>query len=269
MKYKFITIVLLLVIFPINCFASDKTLTRTKDNLLVPDRVEVTPKNTESILKTPAVNSEEKLYDFADIYTDKEEKELYEAIDNYIDNSNIELIIVTTKDLKGFSTQDYTINFHNYNMFKNDALTFLIYVGEEKPKLYIDPCGGRDSRVLKIYTDDRINGIFKYIYPDLKEKRYFEGTNKYINTMERFYKLSDSSYYLNKKGEIVKRIPWIELIILGIGLTVVAIILFVYKLTPKTKGLFNYDENINESTMMVKLNSDEAVQSVSNEKINL
>ena len=57
----------------INVFASTNTYTRTNDNLLVPEDVTVTSNNINDILKTPAVFSSEKIYDFADLYTDNEE----------------------------------------------------------------------------------------------------------------------------------------------------------------------------------------------------
>ena len=48
--------------------ASTNTNTRTEDNYLINDWIEVTDSNRGNILNTPAVNAEEKIYDFADLY---------------------------------------------------------------------------------------------------------------------------------------------------------------------------------------------------------
>ena len=84
MKYKRIILILALILFPINCFASTNTFTRTKENLLVPDKVVVTDNKIDSIMKTPAVSSSEKIYDYAELYTEDEEKKLFEKINNFV-----------------------------------------------------------------------------------------------------------------------------------------------------------------------------------------
>ena len=69
-------IVLSLIIFllPIVSFASTNTYPRTEDDLRINSWITVTEENKDNILNTPSVNEEEKIYDFADLYTDEEEK---------------------------------------------------------------------------------------------------------------------------------------------------------------------------------------------------
>ena len=67
-------------IFSIDVNAEIKTFTRTEQNLLVPDHVKVDEKNTSAILETPAIDQSQKIYDFAELLDDSEEKEIYNKI---------------------------------------------------------------------------------------------------------------------------------------------------------------------------------------------
>lgn len=271
MKYRRIILVLLLMLFPINCFASTNTLTRTKENLLVPDKVTVTDNNIDNIMKTPAVSSTEKIYDYADLYTDDEEKKLFEKVNNFINNSKVDAAIITTKDLGGFSIREYANNFYDYNSFEKNGVVFVIYVTSSSPEIYMGNSGSKTSEVFSIYTDKRINSILKYLYPDIKSGSYYTATDNYIKIIDGFYSLSHSgNYRLNEQGVIVKSIPWLELVVLATAVTAITIILLSYKLKVKfTNEGKLLDSNIVENTMMVKLVKDEPVQSVSSEKINL
>ena len=83
-----ITLVML-TIFTLNIvpvYASTNTKERTEDNYLVEDWVTVTEDNKNNILTTPAIDATEKVYDFADLFTDEEEQQLYTKITNYIND---------------------------------------------------------------------------------------------------------------------------------------------------------------------------------------
>ena len=73
-KYIKLLIVLFLTIFisfnTVN--ASTNTKERTEDNYLISDKITVTESNKYNILQTPAVDASEKVYDFADLFTDSE-----------------------------------------------------------------------------------------------------------------------------------------------------------------------------------------------------
>ena len=111
-------IVLSLIIFllPIVSFASTNTYPRTEDDLRINSWITVTEENKDNILNTPSVNEEEKIYDFADLYTDEEEKNLYTAVYDYTQRRNLDLVIVTIND-NFESTQEYADDFYDYNNF--------------------------------------------------------------------------------------------------------------------------------------------------------
>ena len=66
---KIFLVILISFIFNITLVsASTNTNIRTEDNYLINDWIEVTDSNRGNILNTPAVNAEEKIYDFADLH---------------------------------------------------------------------------------------------------------------------------------------------------------------------------------------------------------
>src|SRR5574344_564031 len=133
-KFKFI-IFGLFIFFIVNnnVFASTNTYIRTKEAPLVPKDVVVDENNINNILNTPAVSSSEKVYDYADLLTDDEEKKLVTNINEYISNSIIDVAIVTTNNLNGYSISDYAYNFYDYNDFMSDGVVFVIKVGGSEP----------------------------------------------------------------------------------------------------------------------------------------
>ncbi|MCI8569034.1 MAG: TPM domain-containing protein, partial [Bacilli bacterium] len=94
MKKKiFIVLIITFVIFNINCFAIEYK--RSNDNLLIPSDVFVDSSNIDNILKTPAVSSKDKIYDFLNILSDQEKHELKNKIDEFIKETKIDISIVT------------------------------------------------------------------------------------------------------------------------------------------------------------------------------
>lgn len=269
MKYiKLLIVFILFISIPKNCLASTNTLTRTREKPLVPDRVIVDENNIDEILLTPAVSSNEKIYDFAELYTEEEEKKLYQKAINYTNNSSIDLVIVTTKDLRGFNLEKYTYNFYDYNLFNREGIIFVIYVNGNKNEIYMGNIGSSSSVVFDVYTDKRINQTLEYIYSDIKQGNYYSATDNYIKTVEGFYNLNkNENYLINKEGKIVKSIPWFELIIFASAITIIVTILFSYKLRiNKLPIVYSLDDNINEATMMVKFTKDELIETTTDKK---
>lgn len=269
---RIINVIILLVLFlPFNCFASTNTYTRTKDNLMVPERITVKDDNIESIMKTPSVSSSEKIYDFADLFSDEEEKIIYQKLMDYIKKTELDSVIVTTKDLKGFSIKQYTYNFYDYNLFENEGVIFTIYISNNYPEIFMGTSGEKNSKVFSLYSDKRTNEILKYLYPDIKSGNYVTAADNYIKIIDGFYELNrQGDYRVNDQGTIVKSVPWFELIVLASAITMISIILFTYKLKVKmVEENYGLDNNIVESTMMVKLVKEDIVNNDNDEKLSL
>ena len=61
---------------------------------------------------TKSVDKEEKIYDFADLITNEEEKEIQLLLKDYIDKNKLDLIIVTLDENPYGNTSDDTHTYH-------------------------------------------------------------------------------------------------------------------------------------------------------------
>ncbi len=259
-------ILISVLFFNLNCFASVNSYTRTDTNLMVPKDVVVDSNNIGSILKTPAVSSSEKIYDYADLLTDDEEKNIYEKLYEFTKDSEIDVAVVTTNDLLGFSISEYSNNFYDYNDFMNDGIIFVIYMSGNEPEIYMGNSGNHSGKVFEIYTDARINQTLEYVYKDIALGEYDKAINDYVKILDGFYRIDGGNYKVDKEGKVVKSIPWIEIGILSIALTFIIIIFLFYKFIVKKKTIVNYEKNINTETLIVRTDSDKLIDtSVSNQ----
>ena len=264
MRYIKILVLSIFVFFGsiITVSASINTYNRTEDNLMVPKDVVVTDENKRDILITPAVNSNEKIYDYADLYTESEEKKIYNRLKEYTKESKIDAVIVTTKKLNGFSISDYAYNFYDYNDFKKNGIIFVIYVSNDT-EVFMGNSGDKGSKVFKVYTDKIINETLAYTYKYIGKGEYYEGTDKYITILEGFYKIEvNGNYTVDENGKVVKSIPWIEIVILSVAITFIVIMILYYKLKDNNKITIkdNLDGKLDNSTLVVKLEKDELVK---------
>jgi uncharacterized protein len=235
------------------------------DNLRVPSDVTVTNDNYMDILNTPSVSSSEKIYDFADLYSESEELELYNSVSEYIKNTKIDVGIVTTRNLSGFSISDYAYNFYDYNDFSEEGVIFIIYVGGDEDEIFMGNSGKTNGDVFSIYSDSRINAILSYTYKDIESGNYYTATSNYIKIIDGFYtKDRGSNYKVDSNGNIIKTIPWIEVLILSITLTFIIVFIFICKLKNNSKDSLNsiLDKKLDTSTLIIKTNSDNLVDTI-------
>ena len=265
MKKSLLIIVLSFFLFVPIAFASTNTFPRTEENYLVPSDVQVTDANKMDILKTPAVDSSEKLYDFADLFTDQEEADIYQKIYEYMGISQYDVAIVTTKDMNGFIIGDYTNNFYDYNSFKDEGIIFTIYIGGIDPQIYMGVNGLPESEIRKIYTDARTKQTLEYVYKDIKAGNYFLATDNYVKILKGFYEIDhEKSYVIDDKGNVVKDIPWTEIIILASALSFIIVFLLVNRL--KKYNVVKYSDNIesklDSNSVSISTEKDELVDRV-------
>lgn len=226
MKNKFILIATILTIFSLSILevnASTNTKTRTKDNYLVSKNIEITDNNKDNILKTPAVDESEKIYDFANLFTDTEEKEIYKEIEGYINSFDLDLAIVTIDYNNKISPQEYADDFYDYNAFginsTNDGILFLIDM--DNREIYMSTTGN----AIKMYNDYRINDCLDRVYQYMSNEKYCDGVLEYIEVISDYAKagLPTSSNNSTKKQSIGENL----MISYGISLVITLIVIFV------------------------------------------
>lgn len=259
-KYKFLIIIIVTLFFvDINCYASVDTFERTDSNLRVPDNITVNSSNINDIKNTPSVSSSEKIYDYADLLTAADEDKLYKKVNDFISDNDVDLIILTTNNLNNYNISDYTSNFYQYNFFNKNAIVFTIYNNSKEPEIYMYNNG---KNVSSIFNDDVMNDILEYVYQNIYDGKYYDALCDYVKIVDGFYTIDKNgggSYKVDDFGNLVKQIPWIEMIILAGCLTFVIVCSHVYLIKSKNKkaNLFNnIEKNIDNSTLIVKCDND-------------
>ena len=197
------TIIICLLIS--NVLASTTTYTRTKDNLQVASDREVTNSNMNLILKTPKVNEEEKIYDFAELLTEEEEETLYDEICQYISKTNMDMAVVTIDDNNKTSPMNYADDFYHYNYFgkgsTHDGLLFLIDM--DNRELWITTSG--EAQI--VYDDNRLDGILDKTYDKISNEDYEGCVSEFIDEATNYYNngipSSNKDAYIDENGDYI------------------------------------------------------------------
>lgn len=200
--------------------ASVNTYTRTDSDYLVPDYIDVTGSNRDNVLSTPAVDATEKVYDFADLLTDSEEKKLYQQATKFIKKTDLDLAIVTVSDYTkprcdGDCTRTYADDFYDYNEFgigsRHSGVLFLVDM--KTRTIYMTTTGD----AMDMYNDYRIEQIMDAIYQEFTNQNYYDGIAKFMTILEKYDTIGianskDSHYVISDDGSVVRDIPWLFLI---------------------------------------------------------
>lgn len=220
-KYSF---VILLLFLTTNVYASTNTKERTEDNLLIPSKVTQNESNKKNILDTPAVDASEKVYDFADLYTDSEEEELYKLATEYIDKYNYDFAIVTINENNKKDYVEYADDFYDYNDFKTDGILFLIDM--DNRYVYMSTTGD----AIKMYSDSRIDRATD-VGSYLASKEYFEGTKQFITRISNY---AEAGYAKDDNTSKVE-IPTSKKLLISAGSAAVITLIVMIILVSKNK----------------------------------
>ena len=246
MKKKLL--LLLILLLPISVFASTNTNPRTEDDLRINNWITVTEQNKNNILTTPSVDEKEKIYDFAELYTDEEEKEIYNKIQAFIDSRQLDLVVVTIKENPKGSAMIYADDFYDYNNFglneTRDGLLFLIDM--DTRELWISGTGKGEE----IYPVSKIEDILDETFQNFSDKLYYQGTINVIKTIDSYY---DIEYNGSGRDEQKTYMDYIQHVAIGsIVITVIVMIILVGKNKMVNKATSSR-EYLNEETKSVKL----------------
>ncbi len=192
-KYLIILFLFIISITPV--YASVNTFDRTDDDLRVPSKVNLNIADRNAIMSTPSVDATEKVYDFADLFTDSEEEKLYNEARTFIDKYNMDFAIVTIDENDKSSEVAYADDFYDYNDFSSNGLLFLIDM--DNRQIYMSTSG----TAIGMYNDNRIEYLMDKVYQYMTDKEYYEGTSKYISLLsslaEKGYPSSSESFVSN------------------------------------------------------------------------
>ncbi len=198
--------------------------------------------NKDNILKTYAVDSNQKIYDFSNVLTDEEEQKLTERMHNFTEKYKIDIVILTdnyqyTEDSQNttFATDFYDYNDFGINYKKYDGVMLFRNTYEQNP--YFDAYSFGNAQLY--FYDTRLSNTLDYIYDDIHSEAYYSGFNKFIDKMEEYYnegKLTD--YYVDESGFLQKQKTasyYLKMIGLSMIIALVITGIIIYILIKKNK----------------------------------
>lgn len=230
---KFLLILACLILNINTVCASINTYERTEDNLRIDSRIEVTSSNKANILATPSVDASEKVYDFADLFTTEEEKQLYLEVMDYINNYEMDLVIVTTNYIHTSDTRNYGMDFYDYNDFgfTNKKNGILLVIDMQNRRYEMVTTG----EAILMYDDARVNSILDDMFEDIKNETYYNGCAKFIQKASDYAKKgipsSNKHSSIDEYGNITTDypLPWIMITLISAGATLVIMLILVHK----------------------------------------
>lgn len=212
MKKIISTLLIISLIFSfINVSASTNTKERLEsENYGVNKKWKINNNNIENVKRTPYVDASEKIYDFADILTDSEETELLTLIRNYIELTNMDMVLLTaelpySEDLEDYD--NYAVDFYDYNDFginfeKYNGVLLFRNANYNDPYFNIYTFGEAQL----YYNFNRTEDVLDHIYPYFKSHNYLEGYKIFIEDFTRYYNegidKEDENYYVDDDGFI-------------------------------------------------------------------
>ena len=135
------------------------------------------------ITNVNAFDTSQKIYDYADLLIDSEEKMLKEKVDEYIKKYNMDMVLVTVNEHDKTSTQAYADDFYDYNGFgigsSHDGVILVIDNNFEKENIQMETTG----KAIKVYTDTKIDSILDDVYT---EYDYYELFNLFIKDASKY-----------------------------------------------------------------------------------
>lgn len=193
----------------INVYASTNTYDRNElENYGIKKNIDVNSK-MNYIMKTKAVNADEKVYDFADLLTDDEEQQLKTRIDQFIEDNNMDMVIVTDsftyyndKENEAYADDFYDYNDFGINYEHNTGVLLLRNANPSDPYYHMSTSG--DAQLY--LNDSRVDSILDDIYADIHEGRYLDGFIRFVNETDNYIKLgmpsSAENYYVDDDGNM-------------------------------------------------------------------
>ena len=212
MKKIFVLFIsLFLLVLPV--YASTNTYSRTTTDLKVPKKIKYKSSMEHNVLLTPSVNANEKIYDFAELLTEEEEKQLYDKVKEFIANTNLDFAIVTINTNVKDSTQEYADDFYDYNDFSIDGLAFVIDM--QNRIFYISTAG----KAMLYYDDYRIEYILSALDQEMYNHEYFNACNTLISQLTEYYNHGfpdNADKYVVIGTQIYRKTPYLLLSIIAV-----------------------------------------------------
>lgn len=256
MKKIFVLLIsLFLLVLPV--YASTNTYSRTTTDLKVPKKIKYKSSMEHNVLLTPSVNANEKIYDFAELLTEEEEKQLYDKVKEFIANTNLDLAIVTINTNVKDSTQEYADDFYDYNDFSIDGLAFVIDM--QNRIFYISTAG----KAMLYYDDYRIEYILSALDQEMYNHEYFNACNTLISQLTEYYNhgFSDNAdKYVVIGTQIYRKTPYLLLSIIAVVSAIIGTLILALR-NKKIKLATNSNDYFDNKSFEITKDTKEFISS--------
>ena len=181
-----------------------------------------------------------KIYDYAQILNDKEEKDLKKSVDKYIKKYNIDMVLVTIKHYNQNTLEEYMELFYNTNKFgigdNKDGIMFTI-------DLKNDDIGIKTFGITNdLYSENELNKILTKVNKkdNTKDKlsTFIKYSNKYIDEY-------DSDTF---DDDVLISVDWIGITIISFILS--TLVVFIGLLKSKNKSSNKRSDNCVKSLII-------------------
>ena len=156
--------------------------------------------------------SYEKVYDEADLFSEEERVEINDKAKVLSDQTEMDIIIVTTNDSKGKSSSQYALDFYDKHGFGYqgtlDGVLYLLNMGEREVYIFT-----RDKGTDYIHAS-RIEDLLDQVYPPLGEENYSESVRIFLDEVEKIMASGPPSNQSGESGytytEMTSEPSWIQ-----------------------------------------------------------
>lgn len=199
------------------------------------------------ISSVSAFDTTAKVYDYAQVLTTSEEEKLKTSALEYIEDYNMDMVLVTVKHHTKTDTKAYAEDFYDYNGFgigdTYDGIIFVIDFTFGYTDIYMSTTG----EAIRMYDDYRIDRILDNI-ADQKNNGYYAMFNSFINDSKSYASLgipsSNSNIEINEYGDPVYEeaspLPMIIIISLIVPSIVLGILVYKNRMIRKSTNATYY-----------------------------
>ena len=282
-KIVFLIILFACISLNINVLALDSfeecinlRLEKQEENYGVKKPAIISNKSLSDIKNTPLVDSSEKIYDFSGVLTEEEKQDLKNKSLEFLNNTGIELIIVTINETySDYQIQSFADNFFDFNDFgisdsskSYDGILVVRNTNNYNRYYYISTSG-----IGQMYFDsNRVEKILDDMYDNMHYDNYYRAFIDFIESTKKYYnKGIVSKYegcYVDEMGDLydkngnkiswekgIYRFPIIPALIISSIVSTIVVVIMVAK-NKMVKKAVNAKDYLDESSIKYKTKQD-------------
>ena len=176
-----------------------------------------------SNVKVPILSEKTNLADLALLFSDDEKIELEALLDEISNTHNMDIVIVTTTDANGLTSEEYADDFYDYNGYKDDGV--LILYDFDNGYVHISTSG----KGFYYVSDYSINSLLE-LYDNFSEGNYLNVTKRCLNKLDKILSSGESGNIIDGNNSLPSEFTSTNIII---GLVIGAIAALIYTLILK------------------------------------